>query len=60
MQKYDFHWDIFIYVYYALHTLTMYCVLTSLVSQLVLSVPIFSLMLSMYVHYTDTIVQLYE
>lgn len=60
MQKYDFHWDIFIYVHYVLHTLTMYCVLTSLVYQLVLSVPIFSLMLSMYVHYTDAIVQLYE
>lgn len=43
MQKYDFHWNIFIYVYYALHTLTMHCVLTSLVYQLVLSVPLCSL-----------------
>lgn len=56
MQNYDFHCNIFIYVYYALHTSKMYYVLMSLPHQLALSVSIFSLMLSMYMHHTDTIV----
>lgn len=62
MQSYDFYYNIYIYmcVYVCimlLHTLKMCDVLMSLPYQLVLSVPIFSLMLSMYMHHTDTIVR---
>lgn len=60
MQSYDFHCNIYLCVYVCimlLHTLKMCDVRMSLPYQLVLSVPIFSLMLSMYMHHTDTIVR---